>query len=243
MLVGLFIHDYSFLSKIMTESNFVIINDMVGLFFLGIVAGFFYLLYHRKISLMGCFTFLYLMGIVFWPVKAGTRYLLPIMAPMAIYLVVCFKPVWRKWAVPIFLFLILQNLFVIVSNFNFNDDDIYKKESLEMLQWVELHIKPEDNYMFSKPRALRLLTNRMGHNFWGYAQDTKNWYRRIKPLHINYLIVGNGFDQFEGHDKFCLRIEKDELYIKMVWRNNTYRIFKLDASKNSEQCPAYLTFP
>jgi len=238
--LSLFISDDKFFSQWLTPSTCVVINNLVGLLVLGITGSFFYRLYQRKISFMGSFTFIYLIGTVLWPVNAGTRYLLPIMVPITIYLIKCIKPAWRKWGMLIFLFLILQNIFVIVSNFKFNDDDIYKEDTMEMMQWVKLHIKPEDNYMFSKPRALGLLTHRIGYNFGDYPQDNMYWYRRIKPLHINYLIVDKGFDRFTRYNNFCLQVDDYYLYIYLVWKNNFYKIFNVVFPPIADQCQKIL---
>ncbi len=226
-ILNLFISEDKFFSQMITPSTFAFINNLVGLLFLGIIGAFFYRLYQRKISFMGCFTLFYLMGIILWPANAGTRYLLPIMIPITIYFITSIKPAWRKLAAFIFLFLILQNVFVIASNFKFNDDDIYQKDTLEMMQWVEFHIKPEENYMFSRPRVLGLLTHRIGHNFGTYPQDMKDWYKRIKPLHINYLIMDKGFEPFSRYNNFRLRVDSYDLYINLVWKNNLYKIFNV----------------
>lgn len=226
-ILNLFITDDHFLSQLISPSTSILFNIFAGLLFLGIIGTFFYQLYHRKISLMGCFTFLYLIGAVFWPVKAGRRYFLPVMVPIAILAVSCLKPAWRKFAAIIFLIFILQNIFIIASNFNFNDDDIYNKETLEMVQWVKLHIKPEDHYMFAKPRALGLLTQRIGYNFGGYPRDVQNWYRRVAPLHINYLIMDKRFDQFSRYNNFRLRVDNDDLGINLVWKNDVYKIYNV----------------
>ena len=137
-ILSFFISDEKFFPKMITPSTFALINNLVGLVFLGIIGAFFYRLNIRKISFMGCFTFVYLMGIILWPVHAGLRFLLPTMVPVTIYLIKCIKPAWQKLAVFIFLFLILQNVFVIASNFKFNDDDIFQTDSLEMMQWVDV---------------------------------------------------------------------------------------------------------
>jgi hypothetical protein len=222
IISGFFISNEKFFSHL--GGPFSVI---AGLLFLGMIGIFFYRFNTRKISFMGCFTFVYLIGTICWPVHAGPRFLLPIMVPVAIYLVKCIKPVPRL-AVFILLFLILQNIFVIASDFKFNNDDIFQKDSLEMMQWVKLHIKPNENYMFSRPRALGLLTHRTGYSFWTSKDNSgSDWYKRIKPLHIKYLIANNNMDQFSQYNNVCLQIDGYKLYVMVVWTNNMYKIYKV----------------
>jgi hypothetical protein len=226
-ILGLYISDQDLFSNILAPSAAALFNDLITLLLLGNMGAFFYQLYQRKISIMGCFTLIYLMGIIFWPVHAGLRYLLPVMVPVTIYLITCIRPVWQKFAVLIFIFLILQNMFIIAAHFNFNDDDIYKREPLEMFQWVERHVKPGEAYMFSKPRVLGLLTHRIGHNFGTYPQDMSDWPKRIKPLRIKYLITDKGFERYTPYNNFCLRVDNYELYINLIWKNKMFKVFKV----------------
>lgn len=242
-ILGFYILDQNLFSKIVTPSTFFIINACVGLLLLGVTWAFFYRLYQRKLSFMGCFTFLYLMGLICWPVHGGMRFFLPIMVPVTIYLIESIKPAWQKLAAFFFLILIIQNVFLIVSNLKFNDDDIYQKDSLAMMNWVEIHIKPGENYMFSKPRALGLLTHRIGYTYETPQQGIKDWYKRIKPLHINYLIADKRFDQFGRYDHFHLRINNDQIYIDKVWENNIYKIFNVSMPANRAPAPMYLGHP
>jgi hypothetical protein len=239
IILNFFILNGNFLSKIITPATFPLINTLIGLLFLGIIGSFFYRLYQRKVSFMVCFTFFYLMGIVLWPVHAGARFFLPMMVPITIYLIKWIKPAWRKLAMFIFFILIFQNVFVIASNFKFNDDDIYQKDSLEMLQWVKFHIKPEENYMFSKPRALGMLTHRIGYTFGTPQKNTKDWYKNIEPLHINYLIADKRFDSFSQYNNFSLRVDNYDLYINVIWQNNLYKIYNVVLPANSGPIPAH----
>ena len=199
----------------------------IGLLVLGIMGVFIYRLFQRKISFMGCFTFFYLMGLICCPLPGGPRYVLPVIIPVTIYFIKWTKPVFKKAAIVIFLFLILQNIFVIASNFKFNDDDIYQKEPLEMMQWVELNIKPGEFYMFYKPRALGLMTHRLGATFWVHPQDEREWYKRIVPLHISYLVGDKQLDQFSQYNNIRLRAGNDEIYLYKIWENARYKIFKV----------------
>ena len=101
------------------------------------------------------------------------------------------------------------------------------------------HIKPEDNYMFSRPRALGLLTHRTGYSFWIYQEGTSDWYKRIKPLHINYLIANKSMDHFSGYNNVSLQLDDYKLYINLVWENNSYKIFNVVLPASSGSMPGH----
>jgi len=227
MIFSFFLPDQNILPKTANLLTLSLINIFLGLLLLGIMGLFIYRLYQRKVSLMGCFVFFYLMGAVLWPVRGDARYILPIIIPITIIGISCLKPVLHKVVVFIFIILIGLNIFNISSNVKFNDDDIFQKESLEMMGWVSVHIKPDERYMFSHSRALGLFTHRVGASFWVHPEDMKTWYKRIKPLHINYLIADKRFDQFSQYNDFYIKVDNDELHIKVIWENRWYKIFKV----------------
>ena len=227
MILGFFVTDDKLFSKMTMPISLGLFNTAFGLLLLCIIGLFAYRLYQRKISLIGCFTFFYLMQAFCWPVRGGSRYMLPIIIPIAIYGVKKVKIGFQKVVLFIFLILIAQNIFVIGSNFKFNDDDIYQKESLEMAQWVTIHLKSDERYMFAKPRALWLLTHRVGASYGMYHRDKDLWYKRIKPLHIGYLICDKHFDSIGRLNDFRIRVDEGVLNITVVWENSRYKIFKV----------------
>ena len=99
-----------------------------------------------------------------------------------------------------------------------------------MMQWVKLHIKPGEYYMFYKPRALGLMTHRLGATFWVHPQDEKEWYKRIKPLHISYLIGDKQLDPFSRYNEIRLQAGHDDIELNKVWENARYRIFKVSVA-------------
>jgi len=213
--------------SIITPLSHPLNSICADLLFLGLMGTLCRCLYQRTIDLMDCFMFFYLAGLVFWPIDGGARYILPIVIPLTIYMLRWIKPAFQKIPAFIFMVLILLNIFTIFANFKFNDDAILTKDALEMMRFVELNIKPGEFYMFNKPRALGLFTQRLGASFWVYPPDQKEWYKRIKPLHIRYLIGDKQQDQFSHYDRFRLPTVHDAIFCTKIWENNRYKIFKV----------------
>jgi hypothetical protein len=188
----------------------------------------------KKLGFWGCFTFLYFLGMVVWPVQQGApRYILPVFVSLTIYTLASIKslfksPVVEKVLIGVLMALIVQNVYSISSNFRFNDDDIYKKESLEMAGWVMKNIPADQHYMFYKPRALALLTQRTGAAFWVYPQDRDRWYERIEPLGVRYLVADKQLDQIARYDAFRFPSGGHSLDFSLVWQNSRYKIFKMN---------------
>jgi len=227
MFLSFFIPDDKLFSKLIMLLNAYFINVIFAVFLFAIIGVFLYRLCQKRVSFMGCFVFFYLMGVMLWPVRGGSRYVLPIMIPVTIIMIQFCRPVLQKFVMVVFLVLICQNIYIIGSNLKFKDDDIFQKDSLEMLQWVVINIKPDERYMFAKPRAVSLLTHRVGASFWVHAEDKDVWYKRIKPLHINYLIADKQYDQFSQYNDLNWRVNKDELICNRIWENSRYKIFKV----------------
>ena len=227
MILSFFVADDKLFSQILTPVTFNLINSIFALLFLGIITIFIYRLIHRKISFMGCVTFFYLMGAFLWPVSGGERYVLPVMVPLTICGIRYIKANFHKILALIFVILIFMNIFIIVSNLKFNNDDIYQKESLEMIQWVGRNIKPDERYMFSHPRALSLFTNHIGALFFVYPEDKNRWYKRIKPLQIKFLITDKQYDYISRYKDFIVPVADYKLHVNEVWENCRYKIFKV----------------
>ena len=230
IILGFFISDKISLYKMVTPAADISMTIIFGMLILGLTGYFIYRLYQKKISFMGCFTYCYLMGVICCPFHGGTRYVLPIVIPVAVYVIMLIRPVSQKLAAFIFVFLILLNIYAIASDFKFNDDDIYQKQSLEMERWVGINIKPGEFYMFYKPRALGLLTHRLGATFWVHPIDEKEWYKRIRPLRIKYLIGDKVLDQFSRYDNIHLPVDQYQIYLNKLWENTRYKIFKVSES-------------
>jgi hypothetical protein len=231
-ILDFFIFDPT-LAKTIEPAALAVLNIVAPVLFLAATALFIYRLSRRDISFLGCFTFLYAVGVVFWPVSQGIpRYILPIIIPIALYLVIWIRegfknPVAEKFLIGFFVLVIAQSVFIMGRDFKRGDDEVYKKESLEMAAWVIQHLKEDEHYMFEKPRALRLMTQRTGAAFWVYPKDKEEWYRRVKPLKISYLISQKGGDDISRYDHFHIPVDQSSLDFIRVWENSRYKIFKV----------------
>lgn len=193
-----------------------------------IIVVIFFKFRQKRLGMMGSFSILYLLGVLLWPAQGGSRYIFPIIIPLTIYLVELLRSrISEKFIISIFIVLILQNSFAIKLNWKFNDDAIFQKNSLEMMDWVKHHLKNSDHYMFDKARALSLFTGRIGAPYWMYTNDSDQWYLRIKPLNISYLIADKHADEISAYNIFNLPAGNDIIYCEKIWENSDYKIFKV----------------
>jgi len=65
-----------------------------------------------------------------------------------------------------FLLLVLINITNVAIERNFNDDVFVLPVNSELINWMKLHLKLNDHFMFCKPRALALFTDRVGAAPW-----------------------------------------------------------------------------
>ncbi len=190
---------------------------------------FFRRLLQKRISFLGCFTFLYLMGVILWPVQQGaSRYILPVIIPLMIYVLASAKDfkVGERVLVGVLMLLICQNIFVTAGRWTFKDDDIYQPETLEMASWVADHVPPTEHYMFRKPRALKLLTNRVGTAYWVYPADEQYWHLRAQRLNVKYFIADKKLDGLAGYDTLTLPVAETPWTLTKVWENSRYKILR-----------------
>lgn len=175
---------------------------------------------NRNLSYLECFSFFYLSLLVVWsgftmPPGAFTRFVLPLL-PFV------FISIWRPGSLAriAFLVLLVINVTNIMINWDFNDDAINRPQTKAMAAWLKENTRPEEHFMFWKPRALALLTARTGTAPWIWEGEKEAFARRIKALGISYVVV---FQDDRGLIEQLGRAGQSHL----VWQNSGYKIFKI----------------
>ncbi len=215
----------SFLSFLITKTALLLV--------LGVFGGFLFRLWRRTISLLECFFVVYFLGIMAWTIEGGSRYFLPIAGVFlilglegvrAIYRLVFndkFENIREGIIRGILILLIAHNVLSIIVDLDFDDNEIYRKNTKEVVQWIQRNIQPEEHYMFWKPRALAALTDRVGTPFWIYPEDKRNWPQRAKKFKIDYLII------FTVDEYLLNQVTDGVIEAKEIWGNDGYKIFKV----------------
>jgi hypothetical protein len=188
----------------------------------------------KNLSYLECFSFFYLSLLIFWsgngdPVTAFTRFVIPLLPFVFISslrlfsFLKQFKLDCRAWARVAFIVLLLINISNVIINWDFNDDVFNIPVNYELVNWVKQNVKPNEHFMFWKPRALALLTEREGTAPWIFPHQELHFMQRIKDFDISYVLSLNDND-ING---LTAQLEKNNRF-KLVWQNRGYKIFKFN---------------
>jgi len=204
--------------------------------FVLMLSTFIYKIYKNRLSFLGCFFVLYLFSVSFWIISSGNnRYILPIANISLILFIECFQYVINKISFLknptkisyitislIFIIIIFNNSFTITKIFHFDTDQINKKDVIEMTRWVRDNTDKNDRFMFSKPRVLGLLTNRMGASFFLFDEDN-SLCPRIIQHEIDYLIIPKSINSY-----MLNKFQECQLPSREMWENHKYIILMID---------------
>ncbi len=185
---------------------------------------------NKKLSYLECFSFFYMSLLIIWsgiptPPDAFTRYILPLL-PFAftggwrlLVFLKRFKIDSHGWARMIFLVLLLLNLTNVIYNWNFNDDVLDLPANRELVAWIKQNMKPNEHFMFWKPRALALMTGRVGMPPWISPDQEPYFLARVKDFKISYVF------SFKNDQSFITQLEESKQF-RTVWENGAYKVFK-----------------
>jgi hypothetical protein len=176
----------------------------------------------KNMSYLECFSFFYISLLILWSgftMSPGgfSRFVLPLLP----FVFIVGKRLLRLGATVVFVVLLLINLTKVIINLDFNDDVFNLPENKELVNWVNQNMDPNEHFMFWKPRAMALLTQRIGAPPWIFPQQQLHLIQRVKDLNITYIfsLKNNDFQgltaQLEGSNHF-----------RLVWENGFYKVFK-----------------
>lgn len=143
-------------------------------------------------------------AVLFWPITADVRYVLPFAGWLLIQSISGINglpKIIEKWPfsnrminvakrIPTILLvlMILHNTISVTLNYNFDDDAVNRRDFQQLLNWVKTGTGSQDRIMFFKPKALSLFSNRPCANF-DVQFDPRSVATRILDLHIQYVIL------------------------------------------------------
>jgi hypothetical protein len=184
----------------------------------------------RSLSFLECFSFIYITLLILWsgntsPPDAFTRFIFPVL-PFAFWGALrLFKFAdgyhlrLHGLARVFLLILLLINLSNVVINWDFNDDMLDLPANKGLVNWVEQNTKPDEHFMFWKPRALALLTRREGTAPWIFPSQEQGFMQRVRDLKISYVL------SLKDDDGLNAKLENSGQF-KLVWENGAYLVFK-----------------
>jgi len=191
----------------------------------------------RTLSFFGCFSYFYLIMMVIWslfsfsmPVEGYIRFMPPIVGYILIILVSGVthfnKKFTGKFSVNpsvLICLLISINIISIATHFQFDDDVLLRKDNQELFAWIKKNTKGEDHFMHWRPETINLMTGRIGTAPWIFEEHQNEFLKRVNTFGIRYIILGKYNDR-----EFINMFEQNAHLARLVWENNTYKIFSFD---------------
>lgn len=215
---------YQFAAKVPASVPYLLLGVVLVFFLRGILK--------RNISFTDVFSMFFLVGIFFWPIKGGEgRYIIPLLLSVSMVGGACIsriKPAGMRNDFilhSLIALVIAHNVLVTVLSYDFQDDQIYKPQNRELVSWVRENLKEDDHYMIAKPRALGVLTDRLGATYGLTEYDRTHWWERIERLRIGYLILSKGHQVPE-----IAQVEGGIVDAELAWENPVYKIFKVKSA-------------
>ncbi len=188
----------------------------------------------RSLSFTGIFFGVYMAAAYVWaffpePAFALSRILLPVYVMAVFYLFDFLKTVSAHvchqrmlLANVVFALVLALNGLNILFIYNFNDDVLFRRDNQELFSWVRQHIPRDEVVMFSKPRALKLMTGNLAASLMD--QGPHDLEAKVYRLHARYIILVARDNLADISFKF---ITASPERFKPVWSNGGYVIFKV----------------
>ncbi|HQO59069.1 MAG TPA: glycosyltransferase family 39 protein [Candidatus Omnitrophota bacterium] len=213
----------------------VTINIVTPVFFGGLVLGFLYKLRKRTLTLIETFIAVYLLGNLVWYFSGGTRYFYPVIGFLILSALEGVRTVSRSailkaWHLPriarwIIVFLVFHNIISVLTVFDYDHDQIYKKDARSMVSWIQNNTHPEDRFVFGKPRELGFLTRRYMTSYL-YLREKNDACGRIRNLNVRYFI----FEDYK--EKYILpELNLPDVPLSTLGRNDVLIPFNIDTQE------------
>jgi 4-amino-4-deoxy-L-arabinose transferase-like glycosyltransferase len=144
---------------------------------------------------------LYVLVVLVWPFHQGPRFLIPIVPFYMLYLVVGLDWVGRRgprrWrpSLPSALLVLLLVAAGAAYALKYSSlggtlkEGVHKKESQELFTYVSRNTDPRDVFVFAKPRALSLFTERRASVYHRPADSSDLW-RYMRAIGATYVVEG-----------------------------------------------------
>lgn len=193
----------------------------------------------RRFSFYACFAFFYFWALVAWTAFAHSpqsfsRYVLPLVGygvmvgvEKAHILVAKMRGLFlpkivKAGCVAVLGSVLTVNVVNIETHFSLNDDVLFTDDNQQLFAWVERNVREDEFYVFLKPRAIALMTGRVGTMLWTQPGQKDHWRQRMDRLGVSYLIMGKN-----ANKNFMRYLEQNQDFFRVVWENGSYKIFKV----------------
>jgi hypothetical protein len=210
-----------------------------------IVIPFLFKVKRRTVTFVECFFVLYFIAIMIWPIADGIRYALPLAGLSLIFLfktfhflfVVLPSEKYKRFSamgerlIMGFCFLVfLLNVIGITLNLGFNDDEIKKPATQELIRWMKTHMKEDEVFMFIHARAMCLFTDRKGVLPRYYPWDKKFLVEHMQRYRVAYYIKFN--DRLQPPIETAYRCDFE---FRPLWSNASFSVYAVAPAKACQE--------
>lgn len=191
------------------------------------------------VSLLHVFPLLYLAPVLLWPSYQGTRFLIPI---VPFYFCYCLLGVrWidaaveHRWhakhaTLAMFVMVVLASYAARYATLQFGPlrEGIAKTESRQLFAFVTAATNPNDVLVFSRPRALALMTGRRVSGGYSPGEPCRLW-QYLSDIGASYVVTGPAQDAFNADavylTQFVTRFEDD---LRQVMANRDVAVYRIE---------------
>ncbi|MDD5750471.1 MAG: hypothetical protein PHU56_02370 [Candidatus Pacebacteria bacterium] len=200
--------------------------------------GFIVRLKKKGLSSLEIFLIFYVLVIGIWPSNQGTRFLIPI---IPLFLFYCFYflqetavllwPPARRISGAVFVLILLAASliyadFYISADFGPIEEGPFKKESIELFEFVGQNTRPDDVFIFNKPLALSLFASRHVSAF--HETETDQEFRQyLDKVSADYLIQRKGAVVKYNSNFLDGFISRNQAWLGPVYSNADFAVYKI----------------
>ena len=192
-----------------------------------------------RVSVFHLFPMLYLAPVILWPSFQGTRFLIPIVPFYLHHALLGVRrmdaAVERRWG-PRNAVLVLFVAAVLVSyagrystlQFGPLPQGIAKRESRELFEFVKSATDPGDVFVFSRPRALALLTGRRASGGYSPTDACRLW-QYMRDIRASHVVTGPDPDPFNADAVYLRRfVSQFPNDLRRVMANRDVAVYRIE---------------
>ncbi len=184
------------------------------------------------------FFIFYFFGVNLWYMPDGARYLFPISPLAAVFFIESSYKISKKVFLPVFvmpaflkcdliglclIILCLLNSICIARNYSFDDDQIYRSETTQLVQNMKLIIKKDEVFTAVRARTLSFLTDRQGVKLhWPFDV-------LVRYYNVGYFVkLKSQWNSAEHWDPESTELVYAPIFnFVPVWQNDRFVIYKV----------------
>lgn len=162
----------------------------------------------------------------------GMRYIFPLLPYYAALALKCDISVpglrRARFAAPAVLAVLLGVLYA-GDYFKFLDyrpmrEGMFKKESVQLFDFVRGTVRPEEAVVFLRPRAMCLFTGKRS-TIYPASEDDRQWLGYFKSVNARYIVLGRVFN--EDMHYVAGFLERNRKLAEKVYENPDFKVFRL----------------